>query len=330
MPGSEDSLVRWLADRTPRPGDGLRLGIGDDMAILERPHSDVLLTSDMLMDGVHFDSGAHTPEQIGCKALAVNLSDCAAMAACPRFAMVSLALPDDWTMERARALFLGMEPLAERFNCRIVGGDTNSWSGRLAVDVTILAEPWPGLSVVRRSGVIAGDAVCVTGRLGGSRMGHHMDFTPRVFEARTLLTTYGPRIHAMMDISDGLSTDADRMARASGVGIDFDADALATVVSDAAETAAGRDEQSALDHALNDGEDFELLFGVAPEALGGSAGNGGTCVADHHVLNASAAGIGSVAFTVVGVAVESPGLRLVRAGAAPQPLEPRGWQHFIA
>lgn len=324
MARNEDDFVAWLASRYPSSGAGVRLGIGDDMAILERPDDAVLIASDMLMDGVHFESARHTPEQMGRKALAVNLSDCAAMAVRPRFAVVSVALPETWTLRQAQGLFLGMEPLSERYDCRIVGGDTNCWPGRLVIDVVVLAAPWPGVAPARRDGMRPGDAICVTGRLGGSRRGHHMDFEPRVHEAHDLARTLGNRLHAMMDLSDGLSTDAARLAAASGCGIELDAAALSTVVSEPALSASAGDRTAALEHALDDGEDFELLFAVAATGTGASPMGveaGGS--------TDSEPGRG-VAYTAVGVAVERAGVWLRGEDSRIAPVPSRGWRHRLA
>ena len=161
MEKSEDNLVAWIAGRFPNVD--LPIGIGDDMAMLPASGSGLLVTSDMLMDGVDFKTKVHAPELIGRKALAVSLSDCAAMAVRPRWAMVSVALPNGWTMEQAQGLYLGIEALAREYECVIVGGDTNSWDHPLVVDVTVLAEPWPGISPVRRTGAKVGDLICITG-----------------------------------------------------------------------------------------------------------------------------------------------------------------------
>ncbi len=275
MASGERAFVSWLAARYARETElrraGVELGIGDDMAILRagiagprtRKDGRVLITSDMLMDGVDFDASVHSPKQIGRKALAVCLSDCAAMAVRPRWAVVSLALPKSWSIAKAKGLYLGMEPLAQKYGCRIVGGDTNSWNGGLVIDVTVIAEPWPGIEPVRRDGMRPGDAICVTGLLGGSIAGHHLTFEPRVHEARELATRLGDDLHAMMDLSDGLSIDAARMVEASGCGIELVSEALEYIASHAANSANGP--QTPVEHVLHDGEDFELLLACAPD-----------------------------------------------------------------
>ncbi len=306
MSKSEDQLISWIAARLPR-GD-VAIGIGDDMAMLPRGAGELglLATADMLMDGVDFDTSVHTPEQIGRKVLAVSLSDCAAMAVRPRWALVSVALPNSWSMEQAQKLYLGIESLGREFDVQIIGGDTNSWDRQLVVSVTVLAELWEASMPARlRSGARPGDSIWVSGNLGGSLSGHHLDFVPRVREARVLSEQLGQKLHAMMDLSDGLSTDGLRMARASGCAIELQEEALMAVASEAAK----RDGGPVIEHVLNDGEDFELLYAIG--------GNG-----DRTESPGGGMQIGRV--------VAGEGLWLVSACGDRRPIEPRGWQHFTA
>jgi thiamine-monophosphate kinase len=331
----EDNLVAWLAERYGANGighhltggassasadGGVVLGLGDDMAWVAGGGEGILLTVDMLMDGIHFDSTAVGPEKIGRKALAVSLSDCAAMAVRPCYVVVSVALPEAWSMAQAQALFLGMEPLAEAFGCAIIGGDTNSWSAPLVVDVTLAARPYAGVPPVRRNGAQPGDELWVTGRLGGSLRGHHLTFQPRVVEAHRLACLLGDSLRAMMDLSDGLSTDAPRMAKASGCGLMLDVAALEHVASEAASDAARDDGGSVMDHVLNDGEDFELFFAASPGAMERlqAASKEQTDSGTPPLKMCSR----------VGVAVEGEGVWMRAADGARQPIQPRGWQHF--
>jgi thiamine-monophosphate kinase len=275
----------------------------------------------MLMDGVDFDARIHTPQQIGRKALAVSLSDCAAMAVRPRWVSVTVALPDNWSIEQAQGLYLGMEPLAEAHCCRIIGGDTNSWSQGLVIETCVVAEPWPGLEPVRRGGVRPGDWICVTGVLGGSLAGHHLEFEPAVATAFNLATGFKGRLKAMMDISDGLSIDAARMARASACTIQLEEAGLGLVVSDAAIAASRADHRTPLEHALHDGEDFELLFALAPEAA--------TALGPGQAAVTTPAGNAVVAYTVIGRAEKGEGLWLLDMSGHRRRIEPAGWQHFV-
>ncbi len=265
MSKDELEFVDWLVQRS-RSHEAVELGIGDDMAVVRIGGGRLLVSCDLLLDGVHFDSKKHALRGIGRKALACSLSDCAAMAANPVAAVVSVALPGNMPLSEAKAVFEGLFAFAEEFQIAIVGGDTTRWPQPLAIDVAIVAEPYPKLAPVTRSGARAGDRLFVTGPLGGSILGHHLEFIPRISEARCLAEQLQDRLHAMMDISDGLSLDLWRMCQASGVGAELDEAMLSAVISDAARELAEEDGRTALEHALTDGEDFELLLAVADEA----------------------------------------------------------------
>jgi thiamine-monophosphate kinase len=219
----------------------------------------------MLVEGVHFHfddaeaPGYATPYQVGRKSLAVNLSDLAAMAAVPAAVLVAVAVNSERPEHDLRALFEGLLDLAQRYDVPVVGGDTNATKGPLTISVTVLGNaggtPW------LRSGAEVGDHLWVTGCLGGSLLTHHLHFEPRVKEAAWLSSQ--PGISAAMDISDGLSVDLPRLVEASQCGamlIEGD-----IPISAAAQTMATIDGRRAVDHALHDGEDFELLLAVAPQ-----------------------------------------------------------------
>lgn len=233
------------------------LEIGDDAAVVRWPASRGLLTTDMLLEGVHFECPPATPRQVGRKAMAVNLSDIAAMGGQPDFALISLALTRGAPPDFADELFAGLQEMAERFETVIIGGDTNSWNGPVIINVAVTGTPHPR-GPVTRSGARPGDWIMVTGSLGGSLSGHHLDFTPRVREARQLHELV--ELHAMMDISDGLAGDLFHILEESRAGAVLEADLIP--VSEAARNM--HDSRSPLEHALGDGEDFELLFTVAP------------------------------------------------------------------
>lgn len=319
MEKSEDNLIAWIAERVGAKAASAPdiVGIGDDMAILTIGDETILTAADMLLDGVHFDTRRHTPKQIGRKALAVNLSDCAAMAVRPWCVLVSVALPNDWPMALAQELFDGIAGLADEFDCRIIGGDTNSWDKPLAIDVTILAKPYQGIRPILRRGAKAGDAIFVSGRLGGSLASHQMMFTPRVHEAQQLATLLGEDLHAMMDLSDGLSTDAPRMARVAGVGMLFEQTQLLSVASDTARMSAANDD-ALLAGVVGDGEDFELLFTIAADRTKDVPER----IANHQT------GATDMSITHIGNVVEAPGVWLQMTDGKRAPLSPTGWQHF--
>src|SRR5262249_50229366 len=159
---------------------------------------------DMLLEGSCFLLDEAGPRGVGRKAMAVNLSDIAAMAGQPVAAVVSVGLPRRGGRRLAEELYLGLREVADAFDTAIVGGDTNSWDGPLVINVALFGEPGP-CGQVLRSGARPGDLLFVTGPLGGSILGKHLDFTPRVREALTLAATV--HLHAMIDVSDGLSAD---------------------------------------------------------------------------------------------------------------------------
>jgi thiamine-monophosphate kinase len=268
MPESgEFAFIDWLRKRTPSAGRVL-IGPGDDTAAVAWPGgSPCLITTDMLLEGSCFvlegspiqvpGVAPASPRQVGRKAMAVNLSDIAAMAGVPVAAVVSVGLPRRGGRHLAEELYLGLREMADAFDTAIVGGDTNSWDGPLVINVALFGEPGPR-GIVRRSGARVGDLLLVTGPLGGSILGKHLDFTPRIREGLALAAA---DLHAMMDISDGLAGDVAKLCAESGCGAELWADAIP--ISAAARSMA--DAKTPLAHALGDGEDFELVFAVAPE-----------------------------------------------------------------
>lgn len=253
----EFEFIRSLQDRIKR-SEYLDVGIGDDAAVLSDFPPQTLVTTDMLMEGVHFLIPPATPQQVGYKALAVNLSDIAAMGGTPATAFVSVALPRSRPPSFREDVFTGLQSLADQFRVTLAGGDTNSWDGPFVISVTVLGIPT--FPPVLRSGAKPGDWIMVTGELGGSLLGRHLTFLPRVREA--LLLQQSVKLHAMQDVSDGLSADLYHILEQSGVGARLFSERIP--VSDAAHASA-KDGRSALEHALGDGEDFELLFTLPAE-----------------------------------------------------------------
>jgi len=237
------------------------VGAGDDCAVLDvgLPERLLLFKTDAVVEGIHF-SAAAPPEKVGHKALGRCLSDIAAMAGTPTAALVTLALPRHFELAYVEALYAGLNALARRHEVAIVGGETTTNPERTLVSVALLGWVPRGKGVLR-SGAEAGDALFVTGELGGSPAGKHLEFEPRLAEARWL-TQHFP-IHAMLDLSDGLAGDLRHILQASRVGAELLSPAIP--ISREARRAA-RAESSAkppLLAALTDGEDFELLFTVA-------------------------------------------------------------------
>jgi thiamine-monophosphate kinase len=211
----------------------------------------------MLLEGSCFILGEAGARRIGRKAMAVNLSDIAAMAGRPVAAVVSFGLPREGGQALAEELYLGLRDVADTFGTAIIGGDTNSWNGPLSISVTLIGEATER-GPVCRSGAKLGDNLLLTGPLGGSIRGKHLDFTPRVKEALALHQLVD--IHAMIDVSDGLALDLSRLCQESRCG----AVVGAAAVPISTDAQCMNDSRPPLEHALGDGEDFELLFAVNP------------------------------------------------------------------
>jgi thiamine-monophosphate kinase len=303
---SEFAYIDWLRRQTPSDPRVL-IGPGDDAAALRwTPGASCLVTTDMLLEGSCFRLAEAGPRRVGRKAMAVNLSDIAAMAGRPVAAVVSVGLPREGGRALGEELYHGLREVADAFDTAVVGGDTNSWDGPLVISVTVLGEA-TGRGPVPRSGARPGDWLLVTGPLGGSLLGKHLDFTPRVREAQRLHSEAD--LHAMIDLSDGLAADVAHICRESGCGAVLRAESIP------ASADAGRmtDGLTPLEHALGDGEDFELVFAVSPE-------QGRRLIAAQPVPG--------VTLSAIGECVDTPGLWL-ESGGTRRPLEPRGYVHRL-
>jgi thiamine-monophosphate kinase len=253
---NEFSWIEYLRKKMPRSSRVL-VGIGDDAAVLGVGKSKRLVVStDVIVENVDFKIKILSPEKIGRKALAVNLSDMAAMGALPTAFVISIGKPTYITAFWLKRFYKGLLALARQHNIACVGGDF-SRSKEFFASVTIFGEASPS-QIVKRSGAKPGDWIAVTGDLGGSLLRHHHDFTPRVREGLFLAKHIRPT--AMIDISDGLVQDLSHILKASGVGAGLDLDRI-PVSRDARKMSRGNGEK-ALASALGDGEDFELLFTV--------------------------------------------------------------------
>lgn len=281
-----------------------RVPFGDDMAAI--PASDFLWTTDMLMDGVDFDLDSQPRRAIGRKAMAVNLSDCAAMGVQPLAALCAVALDDRLSMADAEEILVGVIEMARQFDCPLVGGDTNSWAQPTVLAITIAARPKPGTKPVTRGGGRPGDLLFVSGPLGGSILGRHLSFTPRV-EFGLALNRELP-VHAMIDISDGLAVDLGHIADASGCGAELDEVRLRAAIHPDAVTLSGTSGKTPLEHALSDGEDFELLFALPPDV--------------------ETAGELKQGMIQIGRLTGQPGIVVRSADGSRRELPRMGWEHF--
>lgn len=251
---SEFSFIQWIRKRQKRRKDVI-LGIGDDCAAINvSSYKLCLITTDMLVDGTHFDLEKCTVRDVGRKAIACSISDVAAMGCHATVAVVSICFPDHTTEKFAQELYKGIWSIADKYDIEIVGGDIISGYSPLCINVTMLGRN-EGLKPVRRSGARVGDKILVTGTLGGSLLGKHLYFEPRLREGLILNKNF--TIHAMIDISDGLTADLNHILEESCVGAVLYESQIP--VSEAALKLSKKTNNTPLYHALSDGEDYELL-----------------------------------------------------------------------
>lgn len=242
----------WIAhfQRNQKLPPDVRVGIGDDCAVIQtgKPGRFGLLKCDACVEGIHFTPS--TPlDRVGAKTMARNISDIASMGGLPRFALVSVAIPTRIRDAARMKLYRGLTRAARLHGCEIIGGDTSRSRSGLFVSVFIYGEVDQAL-LMTRSGAKPGDHVYVTGRLGGSILGKHLSFKPRLAEARWLARNFKPS--ACIDLSDGLGGDLHRISEQSRVGFEIDPRSVP------------RSSGCTLDQALYDGEDYELLITVRP------------------------------------------------------------------
>ncbi len=305
---SERGLIEYIRGLAAGPVPSwLEVGIGDDAALLRLPEGGpAVVTTDMTVEGTHFEAG--TPAAlVGRKAVARALSDVAAVAARPLCTLAAVNFGSWRDAASCEELVRAIHDAAAQLSAPLIGGDVASGTGPLCVTVTALGTPGPA-GFVGRSGARPGDAVCVTGRLGGSARGRHLTFRPRIEEALALAERFD--LHAMIDVSDGLSTDALHIAEASGVGIGLRAEDIP--VADDAFALAGETGREPLWHALNDGEDYELLF----------------CLPEGQAGELARTGIGGTPVSIIGdVTVRRESYLEDRAGRR-GPLKAQGWEHL--
>ncbi|MCE0522393.1 MAG: thiamine-phosphate kinase [Methylacidiphilales bacterium] len=248
----ENGLLHLLTGHWKNDPKRVLTGVGDDCAVLrgEGKNHFLLFKTDAVVEGVHFTPREQT-EWIGRKALARALSDLAAMGAAPLAAVVTLGVPKEVSVRRLRAIYRGIERLAKKYRVNLVGGETTR-ARQLFLNVALLGE-CRGYRPVLRSGALAGDLIFVTGRLGATRARRHLVFEPRLAEGQWLARH--KLASALMDLSDGLGADLPRLAAASGVSFQLDPSAIP------------RARGATLSAAINDGEDYELLFTVRPSRV---------------------------------------------------------------
>ncbi|MDD3088732.1 MAG: thiamine-phosphate kinase [Candidatus Omnitrophica bacterium] len=244
----EIQLIDWIKKNAGDPPKGVLVGVGDDCAVIERSHMYYSLwAADMLVEGTHFDLKRDRLEKVGRKAVAVNISDIAAMGGIPEYITVSLGVPRGMSMSSVRKIYKGIFDICSEFGISVVGGDTNG-SRRLVIDVSIIGRV-EKRRLLLRSKARPGDIILITGPVRDGKKSH-TDFVPRLEFARDL--TEKNRVNSMIDVSDGIGPDLGRLCKASSVG--------ARVYAGAIPLSRGLE----LYDALYYGESFELLFTMSP------------------------------------------------------------------
>jgi thiamine-monophosphate kinase len=327
---TERELIARVVGRLPAPPEWVVVGIGDDAAVVEPARNQLdVFTVDASVEGVHFDRRLSPPDAIGHRALAVNLSDLAATGAAPRVALLSLALPADLPTDDLDGIVDGLTTLARRSGIQIVGGNITRSSGPIVIDVTAVGSV-KRRSILRRSGARAGDAVYLTGTIGGARAGLQclQDLGTTTLDLSSCIERYrfpqarmrvghllgrNRAASACMDLSDGLADGLRQVSEASGVGMTIEMEALP--IETAARAWFERAGVDPVTEALAGGDDYELLFTVRPSHRGRLR------AVELH---------GGVPLTRIGVCTPEPGVRLSRGGVV-SPMDetlPREFRHF--
>lgn len=303
MPLNEGRIVREIRDRFHDPS--LVVGIGDDAAAFNAPEGQALLAcSDLLVEGTHFQTSSHPADALGFKSVAVNVSDIGAMGGIPMHFLLSLSLSAQVTESWKDDFFAGIERACREFRVTLIGGDL-SQSAVIFIDVSMVGRAQKD-RIVRRSGARPGQGIYVTGTLGGSAAGLERLLAGAPRDATITRHLYpeprhrvgfevAPHAGAMIDVSDGLSTDLSHVLEASGMSAEIESDSIPVFPG------------ATLEHALHGGEDYELLI-----------------IADQLPDR-----IADVPLTRIGRILDAGSERLVlRTPGATRPLQPGGWQHF--
>jgi thiamine-monophosphate kinase len=308
---NEFELIQRLTRSLPS-NKSVVVGPGDDCAVLDfgLPDRLLLFKTDAIVEGIHF-APETPPEKIGHKALGRCLSDVAAMAGTPTAALVTLALPRNFESEFVEVIYSGMSALARRHDVAIVGGETTTNPERILISIALLGSVPRGKNVLR-SGAEVGDAIFVSGELGGSLTGKHLDFEPRLDEARWLTQNFS--IHAMLDVSDGLAGDLRHILKASRVGAQLHSTAIPISREARRSAKAESSTKTPLLAALTDGEDFELLFTVASKDA-------------VPLLDAWKVQFPKVELSCIGKITDGEGIT-IRDKEGVRPLTAHGYEHF--
>lgn len=320
MLNDELALIRSIRKIVGKGGPRVHVGIGDDAAVVQSPRGKCVATIDTMVEGVHFDLTYMRPRELGHKALAINLSDMAAMAARPLYALVSIGLKQELSTYFVEELYEGLRSLAKKYSVDIIGGNTVQSPTAILIDVALFGE---SSRPVLRSGAKLGDIICVTGTLGDSAAGlnllkkfgrnramefkglveRHLVPVPRVAQALKLK----PWINAAIDLSDGLSVDLHHVLSASRVGAVIDSKKIP--MSEECKKAGVALGTSATKWALCGGEDYELLLTIPPR----------------HLKRCQKL----VRLTPIGEITKGRNAQLIGADGKRSKLLPLGWNHFV-
>ncbi|MBI5360330.1 MAG: thiamine-phosphate kinase [Planctomycetes bacterium] len=255
-PPTEIDFIQWIREHTPQLPENYVVGIGDDSAVVNTfGKTSVVITTDSVVEGVHFKPETE-PYLAGRKAMARGLSDIAAMGVEPSFCVAAVCFGQNSSLRDAKAVYKGMRFIADKFNVKIIGGDVSN-SGKNLFLINVTAIGLTRMKPVTRSGARDGDAILVTGALGGSILGRHLNFLPRIKEGLALNRKF--KLHSMIDISDGLAADLGHIleeSRCRGAVLYENA----IPVSASAEKLARSTRRPVIEHCIYDGEDYELLF----------------------------------------------------------------------
>jgi thiamine-monophosphate kinase len=329
---SEDELIAAISRLVSDLEEGVVVGPGDDAAVLRPGSGELVLTTDLLVEGIHFERASISARDLGAKAITVNVSDVAAMGGSPRAAVAAVGLPGDLDAAWAIELTGGMRDACAEYALALVGGDTNR-SGSVIVSVAVVGEVAPGRAVTR-SGARPGDEVVVTGALGAAAAGLRLTRADARTASSVLSEPWGRGLadararpvarggegqtlaqagaSAMIDLSDGLAKDLTRLCRASGVGARIDLGAVPIAAS--VRAAAAALDLDPLAAALGGGEDYELLAVLPPEAVERATGE----LRERF----------GVTLTAVGTIIEGADVLARDADGREHVLEPTGWDHF--
>jgi len=308
---SELELLARIKPKLPVDGSVI-VGAGDDCAVIDAgiPGKWQLHKTDAVVEGVHFTREAD-PKKVGRKAIARALSDIAAMAGTPRWATVSLGLPDRFTEELVDMIYEGITSFAQLQEVAIVGGETVSTPERLVISVTVVGEVDRDKCVLR-SGAKPGDGIWVTGEMGGSIAGHHLDFLPRLEEGRWLAANFLPT--AMIDLSDGLAGDLGHLLDEANAGAELLEAALPIRRVARALARESNAAKPPLIAALTDGEDYELCFTLSP----------GKAV---EMLDEFRQAFPETLISCIGKVIKEPGLKIKQKNGIKE-FAARGFVHF--